>query len=564
MSKIWTKKEKSDDIIKKEKYIEEKFNVSRLVSTMLASKNMKTDEEIETFLNPTRESFGNPFEMPDMESAIDRIMIAIEKKEKIIVYGDYDADGITSSAILKRFMKDIGLDIDIYIPNRLTEGYGMNETAIRKIAERGYNLIITVDCGITGIKETELAKELGMDVIITDHHEPGEEIPNTIAVIDCKRKDSKYYFRELAGCGVAFKITQALAIKMNIDENIALKNLDLACIGTISDIVPLVSENRVIAKLGMMLVRQLRNVGIREIVKCAGIKNIDAVSISFGIAPRINACGRMGHHENALDLLLTDDPIKARKLAKSLEEYNKERQEIEKRIYKEALEQAEENSNGKSLVLAKENWHHGIIGIVSSKITESYYKPSILICIEGDEARGSGRSISGFDLHEAIEKCSKNLTHFGGHGMAIGLSLKTKNIDKFKQEFEDYANEKIDKDMLQQKIEIDEEITSKDIDLEAIKEINIMEPFGEGNAKPIILYRNLRIYAIRTLSEGKHLKMTLQDERVSIDAIGFNMGDMANMYQIDDKIDIIGNIEINTFNNKDKIQIVLKDIRKAL
>lgn len=564
MNNIWKEKEYSVDIQKKSEYIQKKYKLNRIVANMLVKKGLEKDEEIETFLNPKRGSFGNPFEMPDMDKAIDRIIEAIKNNEKIIIYGDYDADGITSSTILKRFFKDIGTDVDVYIPNRLTEGYGMNKEAIKNIAERGFNLIITVDCGITGIEETELAKQLGMDVIITDHHEPGEDIPKAIAVVDCKRKDNKYEFRELAGCGVAFKITQALSQKLKIDENTCLKYLDFACIGTISDIVPLVGENRTIAKLGLLLVEQKRNVGIREIINISGIKKIDATAISFGISPRINACGRMGHHEEALGLFLTDDPIKARKLAQNLEMYNKKRQDIEKNIYKEALELAKNEENNKCLVLAKENWHHGVIGIVSSKITETFYKPSILICIEGEDAKGSGRSIKGFDLHEAVLKCGDKLTNYGGHSMAIGVSLKTNNIKKFKKEFLEYANKNIMEEDLNRVIEVDEVITSKDINIESIKQISIMEPFGEANFEPLILYKNLKINSIRTLSEGKHIKLSLQDESINIDAIGFNLGELAEQYQIDDRIDVIGNIGINSFNNTEKVQITLKDIRRAV
>lgn len=564
MSKIWRLKENPDEVIKEAEKIQKKYKLSRIVAIMLANKKIQTNESIDVFLNPTRNSFGNPFDLPDMENAVDRIIKAIEKKEKIIVYGDYDADGITSSTILKRFMKDINVDIDVYIPNRLSEGYGLNETAIKEIAEKKYNLIITVDCGITSIKEVELAKELGMDVIITDHHEPGKDIPKAVAVVDCKRIDNKYEFRDLAGCGVAFKLTQAISKRLKINEEVSLKYLDFACIGTISDIVPLVGENRVIAKLGLMLVNQLRNTGIRELVKASGIKNIDATAISFGLSPRINACGRMGHHEDALELFLTDDPIKARKLAQNLENYNRQRQEIEKNIYNEAMELVEQDNKKTSLVLAKEGWHHGIIGIVSSKITETYYKPSILICVEGEMARGSGRSIPGFDLHEAIEKCSKYLTNYGGHGMAIGLSLKTKHINDFKKEFEKYVSTKISEEMLKQVIEIDYEITSDDLKMEEINQIKLMEPFGECNIEPVVLYRNLKVNSIRTLSEGKHLKLNLQDEGNAIDAIGFNLGKFAEEYQIDDKVDVVGNIGINTFNNVSKIQIVLKDMRKAV
>lgn len=570
MKKIWKEIEQDKTLEEKAKHIQEKFQLDELVSKIIASKNLKDDKEIEVFLNPKRYDFHNPFEMPDMEKAVTRIITAMENNEKIVVYGDYDADGITSSSIINRFMRDRNIDVKVYIPNRLDEGYGLNEDAIRKIASEGANLIITVDCGITAIEETELVKKLGMDIIITDHHEPGEQIPDAIAVIDCKRKDSKYPFRELAGCGVAFKLIQAISQKLEINENEYLKYLDIACIGTISDIVPLVDENRVIAKLGLLLVNQTRNVGIKELINISGYKKIDSSAISFGISPRINACGRMGHQEDALELLLTDDPIKARRLAKNLEDYNKQRQDIEKRIYNEAIKMIEEENNNENtkdmpcIILGNENWHHGVIGIVSSKITESYYKPSILICFEGEDAKGSGRSISGFDLYEALSKNSNELTAFGGHSMAIGLSLKTKNFNKFKTEFENYMKANIENIETTPEIKIDFEINSKDVSIKAIKELELLQPFGEANSAPIFIYKNLKIESIRTLSEGKHLKMNLQDEGVNIDVVGFGMGELANEYQLGDKIDIIGNANINSFNNMDRVQIILKDIRRAI
>lgn len=559
MKKNWILKYKDNE--EKISNIQDKYKLNRIASSILSHMDLK-ENEIETFLNPKRGDFHDPFLMPDMEKAVERIVQALNNKEKIIVYGDYDADGITSSSTLKRFFKSLDVDIGIYIPNRLNEGYGLNKDALDIISKEGYNLIITVDCGITAIEETEYAKELGMDVIITDHHEPGEEIPDAIAVVDCKRKDNKYPFRELAGCGVAFKLTQALCKKLNINENEALKLLDITCIGTISDIVPLQDENRVITKLGMLLLKRTNLIGIKELLKNAGFKEINTTTVSFGISPRINACGRMGHQEVALELFLTNDPIQARKLAVEVESYNRKRQEIEKKIYEDALQMIDEKD--KVIILGKEGWHHGVIGIVSSKITEKYYKPSILICFEGEDANGSGRSIEGFDLHEALLKCSKNLINYGGHSMAVGLSLKKEDFEKFKQEFENYAEDIITEEMLISNIEIDEELTSKDITIENVKELEKLEPFGEGNIEPIFMYKNLKISAIRTLSEGKHIKLSLIDENVQLDAIGFNMGEVANQYQIGDKIDIIGNIQINKFNNLEKVQILIKDLRKAI
>lgn len=566
MKNIWKEKEKDSNLENRKNYIKQKFGLHDLAAEILSQKNLETDEDIEKFLHPKRNDFRNPFDMPDMEKCINRITKAINEKEKIIVYGDYDADGITSTTILKRFLNDLGVEIATYIPNRLNEGYGLNKSAVEKIAKDGYNLIITVDCGITSVDEVELAKKYNIDVIITDHHEPGENLPKAVAVVDCKRKDSKYCFRELAGCGVAFKVTQALALKLNINENEYLKYLDIACIGTISDIVPLIDENRTIAKLGLMLVKQTRNIGLRELLRLVGFKKINAETISYGISPRINACGRMGHEEDALNLFLTNDIIKARELAEKLEKYNKERQVIEKRIFSEAENEINLNNECEKpcIILGKENWHHGIIGIVSSKITEKYYKPSILICFEGELSRGSGRSIKGFDLHEALLEHNKLLENAGGHSMAIGLTLKTNNFNIFKDEFEKYAESKITKEMLQKEIIIDKSITKKDINIDAIKELDILEPYGEGNKKSIILYKNLKITSIRTLSEGKHIKLSLNDDNINIDAIGFNLGEASKEYQIGDRVDVIGNIEINKFNNIEKVQINLKDIRKSI
>ena len=559
MNKKWRIKENDTQRIEE---IKNKYNVNKLVAQKLAE-NKLSDEEIKVFLNPTRKDFHNPFLLPDMEKAVDRILKAMENKEKIVVYGDYDADGITSTTIIKRFMKDRGIDVGTYIPNRLDEGYGLNEEAIKEIASEKYNLMITVDCGITAVKEVDLAKSLGIDVIVTDHHEVPEILPDTIAVVDAKRKDNQYPFTQLAGCGVAFKLIQAISIKLNLPENEWLKYIDIACIGTISDIVTLIDENRVIAKLGLKLVEVTKNIGLRTLIEMAGLKKIDSTAISFGISPRINACGRMGHQEDALNLFLTDDPIEARKLAQKLEEYNKQRQEIEKNIYNEALEIALKEGNMPCIVIGKENWHHGVIGIVASKITDITYKPSILICFEGENAKGSGRSIPGFDLHEAVYNCREYLTASGGHSMAIGLSLKTENFEKFKQAFEKYAKAKHVENLVPELL-IDTVITSKDMILDEIKKLELLEPFGEGNALPVILYKNLKIDSIRALSDGKHLKLLLTDGNTLVDSIGFNMGYLSSEYQIGDKVDIVGNIGINRFRDMENIQITLKDIRSSI
>lgn len=560
MNKKW---ECYNNNIEEVQKIAKNFNVSNLLATILSNKNISSEDEIEKFLNPTRNDFYDPFLMPDMKIAVDRILEAMSKKEKIIIYGDYDVDGITSITVLKQFLEDRGIEVGQYIPNRLNEGYGLNKKAIEEIVKQKYTLMITVDCGISGVEEVEYANSLGIETIITDHHEQGEEIPNALAVVDAKRKDNKYPFNQLAGVGVVFKLIQALGICLGLEEKEYLKYLDLVCVGTISDIVPLVDENRVIAKLGLKLVQVTKNIGLKTLLDTVGYKKIDSITISFGVAPRINACGRMGFQNEALDLFLTKSEKEAKEISDRLNEYNRERQDTEKKIFSEALQKIEKSEKDKPcIILGSENWHHGVIGIVASKVTDMYFKPSILICFEDGIGKGSGRSVPGFDLHEALSKCDKYVEKFGGHSMAIGITVTQDNFNKFKEEFEEYTkNSDIDK--IVPIIYIDQEVTLKDINLKAAKELQLLEPFGEGNKMPLFLYKNLRIDSIRALSEGKHLKLTLKDDNYIIDAIGFNMGALANEYLIGDKIDVVGTLEINSFNNVEKIQINLKDVRKS-
>ena len=565
MTKKWQIYEATQDKQEKIEELKQKYNINQLLATILVNRGITEQEELKIFLDPTRKDFHNPFLMPDMEKAVDRIIKAIEKKEKIIIYGDYDADGITSITVLKSFFKDLGIDVEYYIPNRLSEGYGLNKTAVEEIANNGYNLMITVDCGITAIEEVELAKVKNIDTIITDHHEVADELPKAVAVIDAKRKDSIYPCRDLAGVGVVFKLIQALSIKLGLKEESYLKYLDIVCVGTISDIVPLKDENRVIAKLGLLLINQTKNIGLKSILLSAGYKNIDSMAISFGVAPRINACGRMGHAEKALELLLCKNINDANRLTNELNEFNKIRQETEKSIFEEAVLKIEnENLNNKNtIVVAGENWHHGVIGIVASKITEMYFKPSILLCYEDNIAKGSGRSITGFDLHDALMKCADIIDKFGGHSMAIGITIKKENVQKFYDKIEKIASDmKVDE--IIPIIQIDSKISLNNIDKEMVASLKQLEPFGEGNKTPIFAIRNLKIDSIRALSEGKHLKLTLKENNTMINAIGFNMGNLVQEYKIGDKIDVAGVLEINTFNGVDSIQINLKDIMKAI
>ena len=545
--------------------IQSKYKLNKLLATILANRGIIEDEQINKFLKPTRNDFYNPYEMPDMEIAVNRIIKAIDNKEKIIIYGDYDVDGITSVTVLKSFLEERGIKVTEYIPNRLNEGYGLNKKAVKDIVEAGNELMITVDCGISAVEEVEYANELGIEIIITDHHEPGNTLPSALAVVDAKRKDNKYLCRNLAGVGVVFKLIQAISMKLGLEEKEYLKYLDIVCIGTISDIVPLTDENRVIVKLGLKLVEQTRNLGLREILKASGYTKIDSNTISFGVAPRINACGRMGHQEEALKLFLSKEIEEVRELTQKLNEYNKLRQDIEKNIYDEALKQIENQNLAErnTIVLMGKGWHHGVIGIVSSKITELYFKPSILLCEEGDIGKGSGRSIPGFDLYESLSECSDSIEKFGGHSMAVGINVKTNKLDEFKEKLEEIAIEKNIGEIVPI-LKIDAQVNLDEINKETINGLKELEPYGEANKMPVFALKNLKIDSIRALSEGKHLKLTLKDNKNIINAIGFFMGNLSNEYKIGDKVDVVGNLEINTFNGVDNIQINLKDIMKSI
>lgn len=548
MNKKWEfYEENSEEIID----IAKKHNISELLTKILVNRGITDDKEIDTFLNPTRNDFYDPYLMPDMDKAVERIIKAINNQEKVMIYGDYDVDGITSITVLKKFLEERGLKTGHYIPNRLEEGYGLNENAIRSIAEQKYTLMITVDCGISGIEEVELANQLGIETIITDHHEQSESLPNAYAIINAKRKDSQYPFRGLAGCGAVFKLIQAISLRLGLEEKEFLKYLDIVCVGTISDIVPLVDENRVIAKLGLKLVAQTRNIGLRELILQSGYKKIDSNTISFGVAPRINACGRMGYQEEALDLFLTNNIEEARKITTRLNSYNLERQTKEKDIFEQAIKELEKEDIEKlnTIVLSGDNWHHGVIGIVASKLTEKFYKPTILICFEDNIGKGSGRSLPGFDLHEALVETSAYLEKYGGHEMAVGLSLKKEKYNDFKLAFEEIAKSKNIQQIIPV-IKIDSIITAKDVNKKTIQDLEMLEPFGEKNKNPIFLYKNLKIDSIRALSEGKHLKLTLKDDNLLINAIGFNLGYLSEEYLIGDKIDIAGNLEINKYGRR--------------
>ena len=562
MIKKWEYYQPNEEDVEK---IKNHNNISKLLAKVLINRGIKEDNEINKFLYPKIDDLNDPFLLNDMNIAVDRILRAKENKEKVTVYGDYDVDGITSIAVLVKFFRELGINIEYYLPSRLEEGYGLNNDALKKIKDNGTDLLITVDCGISAYEEVEYAKSIGLEVIITDHHECPEKLPDTFAIIDPKRPDSTYPFNSLAGVGVTFKLIHAISIRLDLDRKKYLKYLDIVCLGTVADIVPLVHENRVIVKYGLMLVKETRNIGLRALIKLSGYSKIDSSLISFGLAPRINACGRMGKADLALNLLLTNDVFEAESIATELNTINRERQEVEKRIMEDAIKIIEDEKlyEDDVIVVGKEGWHHGVIGIVASKITEMYYKPSILVCFEEGVGKGSGRSVDGFDLHKALNFCIDDLTRFGGHEMAIGLTISQENLEKFRSDINEYAKNVIDKDKVPT-IKVDSEINADMISLEKLKDLEILEPYGEANPMPLFVYKNIKVDGVRLLSNDKHLKLILKDGSSLFDAIAFNMGDKKYSIKVGDKIDVLHYLDVNKFNDIEKIQLNVKDIKRSL
>ena len=561
MQKVWNLKKYDTELIKK---IKDTYGVSDIMAKLLISRNIEFND-IDNFLNGKLDNLIDPYKIKDMNKLVERIDKAIKKKEKICIYGDYDVDGITSITIMYKFLTKLGAEVMYYLPDRLLEGYGINNNALDEIKKQGVSLVITVDCGITAIEEVEHAKEIGLDICITDHHECAQDLPDALAIVNPKRKDDTYPFKFLAGVGVAFKTISAVAKKYNLPEEEYLKYLDIVSIGTISDIVPLVGENRIISKYGLKMMVHTKNIGLKALIKLVNSKEIDSMMVSFGMAPRINACGRMGNASAAVKLLLENDEKRAEQIALELDNLNQERKNVEAVIYDEALDIIKKNELDKksSIVLYNSSWHNGVIGIVASRLVNLYYKPVILLTKENGIIRGSGRCPSGFSIYDALTECKDCVIQFGGHELAAGLSILEENIDSFIEAFDEACRKKSDA-ISEQIIEVDAQIERKDLNAQIIKDIREMKPYGQSNQVPVFLYKGVKVSAIRTIKEEKHLKLVLKDDRSLIDAVGFSMGARRDEIRIGDKIDVVGTIELNTYNTPKTIQFVLQDFKKSV
>lgn len=542
--------------------ISNNFGLSPLTFMALYNRDIVSENEIKAFLENDEKDLYDPFLLKDMDKAVKRIEKAIENSEKIVVYGDYDVDGITATTILSDYLKGRTPFVEYYIPNRQDEGYGINLQAIEAIAQSGAGLMISVDCGITAVLEVEKAKELGLDIIVTDHHSCKDTLPKAVAVIDPKRQDCNYPFVDLAGVGVAFKLICALH---GSNEEPLKRYADLVALGTIADIVSLKDENRVIAAKGLEKIRNNPNIGIGAILEVAGRKKetVDTKSVGYVIAPRINAAGRLLNAQLPIKLLMCKDSDEAVNIASSLEIMNRERQECEKAIYEEAISIIEQKNlhENKVIVLAKDGWHQGVIGIVASHIVSKYYRPAIIISLDGDVGKGSARSIEGFNLFEAMGFCEKDLIGFGGHAMAAGINIENAKIEQFDKEMNAFIETIATEQMMVPKIYIDAKLKEEDLNIKTALDLEKLEPHGYGNPVPVFALMNTKILSIKQLSGGKHLKMKLKSFSTMVDAIGFSMGDRFDEFKEGDKVDIAGFLKKNEYNNNLALQIEIKDIR---
>ena len=541
-----------------------KFNIEPITAMLLHIRGMESDEEIYQFLYE-EEELDDPFLMADMNKAVQRITQALYNHEKICIYGDYDADGVTSTALLYDYLSKQGADIIYYIPSREAEGYGMNCNAIDKIHQQDVTLIVTVDNGISAVKEIDYATQLGIDTVVTDHHTPPEVLPNAVAVVNPHRKDCMSAFKSLSGVGVAFKLIMAME-----DEHLDLPKLlaeysDIVSLGTIGDVVSLTGENRILVKNGLKNIIRLHNKGISALLDTAGLrgnKKITASKLAFSVVPRINACGRLALSEQSVKLLLTQEDDVADEIAFELSQDNMERQNIEKEILAQAKEYLEKNDYIKHLpvmVIKGENWHQGVIGIVSARIKEIYDKPNIVISINAEDAKGSGRSVEGFSLIDAITDCQYLLSHFGGHPMAAGLSMKTVDIEELSIRLNEYAIAK--ENVPFPVLNIDCKINPSFLTLELAKAVAELEPFGAGNPTPVFGVYNMTLKSVTELGGNRHLRLAFQRESVIINVMRFFISSEEFPYVVGDVLDLAVTVSVNDYNNRESVSIIAKEMK---
>ena len=537
------------------------LNKSHLFTGLLVNRGLNSKKAIEHFINCDLSILHDPFKLPDMDVSVRRIKKAVRTKEKVLIFGDYDVDGLTSIALLKNVLNKLGLETLHYLPHRLKEGYGLNKEAIKYAVSKGVSLLITLDCGTSSFDEVEILKKNKIDVIIVDHHTPLEnKLPRALAIINPKRQDSCYPYSELAAVGVVFKLAQGLLGEVPEDE------LDLVCLGTVADVAPLNGENRVIVKHGLEVLSQTKKPGLKALIDVARIKDkkITTGFINYILGPRINATGRMATSQISLDLLMSNDLDEALKLAQELDRYNKMRQQVEAQILEEALAKVQREINFKDhfvIVLSSQNWHQGVSGIVASKIAERFSRPTIIISVEEGVGKGSARSSGDFHILEAISGCDKFLISFGGHKHAAGVVIKENKIKDFSLAINDFARKNFKPENFLTTVDIDKEAALKDLNLDLVEDIQSLAPFGEGNERPVFCSFNLKIKDRPVILGRDTLKFWASDGKFTYQAVGFGMAGYSQLITDTDGIDIAYRVSLDNWQGRRELQLDIEDIR---
>ncbi len=566
IKKRWKIRDIDDDYAVKS--LADSLNISEILARLLVVRNIKNFSQARFFFRPTLDALYDPFLMNGMEAATYRLIKALTENQLICIYGDYDVDGTCSTALMYLFLKELGANVEFYIPKRLTEGYGVSKNGIDYIKSRGTSLMITVDCGITAVEETSYAKELNIDMIICDHHQPKEILPDAYAVLDPLKPGCEYPFKYLSGAGVAFKLAQGVAERIGKRE-LPLKYLDLVALAGAADIVPLVDENRLLVKEGLLQINNNPRPGIAALIETSNMEpgNLTSGQIVFTIAPRINAVGRLGDAQRAVELLITSDKEDALQLAQVLESENYQRRKIDEDTFVNALELVETSLDLESeipIILHQEKWHPGVIGIVASRLVEKYYRPTIMLTTIDGVAKGSARSISNFNIYEALKKCEDLLIHFGGHQAAAGLAVEIDKISDFKMKFNQVVKELIDEDDLSPEIVIDSKLRFSEITPKFLRIIDQFSPFGPGNMRPTFLSENVVVSGTPRIVGSNHLVVSLKQngsEKV-FDCIGFNMGNYCDLIGTNGcLLDVVFSIDKTTRDGRTFPQFRFKDIK---
>ncbi|MBN2174007.1 MAG: single-stranded-DNA-specific exonuclease RecJ [Bacteroidales bacterium] len=584
MNKRWVLKEQGDE--SKVQHLAEVLNIDYNLANLLVQRRIETFDQARSFFRPSLDDLHDPFLMNDMHKAVDRIEKALEKNEKILIYGDYDVDGTTAVALVYTFLKSFYNNVDFYIPDRYEEGYGISYKSIDYAAGQNFSLVIVLDCGIKAVEKIVYAKNKGIEYIIADHHRPGDILPNAVAVLDPKRPDCNYPYDELSGCGVGFKLIQAFAKKRNIPFENLIKYLDLVVVSIASDIVKITGENRILAYYGLKLVNTDPRPGIEAILKFSGINRIETsvidvtenifsrnLSISdlvFLVGPRINAAGRIESAKNSVQLLISENLTDAELLAERINDFNNERKDLDAQTTQEALEMISQNEvlkNAKSTVVFNPSWHKGVIGIVASRLIEVFYKPTVVLTKSNGFITGSARSIKDFDIYDAVDHCSDLLEHFGGHKYAAGLSLKPEKLEAFKEKFESYVTQTIEKNMLTPEVEIDAKICLNDINKKFFRILKQFAPFGPGNMSPVFETDNVIDTGYARVVGKNHLKLEVVHKDIRgfpIPAIAFQLGEHLENLVKNKTFRLCYHIEENEWNGVVNLQLNVKDIKPII